>query len=96
MHFFNLPIISVYNYRNNIIATAGATQGLNLLSHLLFTSGDLVFVEDPTYFVAIKMLQQDAGFKCVPSKYVFLFLLDHAYIVATCIYVHFVHNFSNL
>ena len=46
--------------RENIIATAGATQGLHLIAHLLFLPGDIVFVEDPTYFLATKVFLRDA------------------------------------
>ena len=35
---------------------------------LLFSSGDLVFVEDPTYFVALKILRSDVGLKCVADS----------------------------
>ena len=49
--------------RDDIIATAGATQGLHAISHLLFSPGDIVFVENPTYFVATKIFLQDAEFK---------------------------------
>ena len=57
------------NYRNDLFATAGATQGLDLLSHMLFSEGDLAFVEDPTYFLAITMFN-DAGMKVIGSKFV--------------------------
>ena len=39
-----------------------------MLSSLFFSPGDLVYVEDPTYFVALHVLQRDHGLKCVPSK----------------------------
>lgn len=55
------------NYRDDLFATAGATQGLNLLSHMLFSEGDLAFVEDPTYFLAMKMFD-DAGMKVIGGK----------------------------
>ena len=32
-----------------------------MLIHLLFSSSDLVFVENPTYFIATKMFGVDAG-----------------------------------
>lgn len=53
---------------NDIVATAGATQGLHLLSHILFSPGDIVFVEDPTYFLATEIFQSDANLnvKAVP------------------------------
>ena len=54
-------------YRDDLFATAGATQALHLISHLLFSEGDLVFVEDPTYFLAMKMFE-DAGLKIKGGK----------------------------
>ena len=48
--------------------TNGATQGLDLIATLLFSAGDLVFVEDPTYFVALKLLRDDLGLQCVPGS----------------------------
>lgn len=53
---------------NDLVVTAGATQGLSLLSSLFFTAGDLVFVEDPTYFIALRILQEDLGLNCVPGQ----------------------------
>jgi DNA-binding transcriptional MocR family regulator len=52
---------------DDLIVTSGATQGLVLLSRLFFSSGDTVFVEDPTYFIALRALQNDCGLKCIPS-----------------------------
>ncbi|CAI7997374.1 Aromatic-amino-acid aminotransferase 1 [Geodia barretti] len=51
---------------DDIIVTAGATQGLAMLANLLFSPGDLVFVEDPTYFIGLQALRQDCGLHCVP------------------------------
>jgi len=45
-----------------------------MLTHLLFSPGDLVFVEDPTYFIATKMLQEDCKMKTVPGKLLNLLL----------------------
>ncbi len=42
-------------------------MGLVMLSSLLFTSTDLVFVENPTYFVATKIIGQDFGMTMVPG-----------------------------
>ena len=53
----------------DIIVTAGASQGLAMLANLLFSPGDLVFVEDPTYFIALQALRQDCGLKCVSGRY---------------------------
>ncbi len=43
-------------------------MGLVLLTNLLFTSSDLVFVENPTYFVATQIIGLDAGMTMVPGK----------------------------
>ncbi len=54
--------------RENLVTTAGASMGLVLLSNLLFTSTDLVFVENPTYFVATKIVGQDCDMTMVPGN----------------------------
>ena len=59
-----LPSLS----RNTMIATGGASQALNLLANLFFSSGDLVFIENPTYFIAIRALEHDVGLKTVPGE----------------------------
>lgn len=56
-------------YSEDLVVTNGATQGLYMLTSLLFSPGDLVFVEDPTYFVALKILRDDIGLQCVPGTY---------------------------
>ena len=53
-------------------------SGLHLLSHLLFSPGDLVFVEDPTYFLAMKMFE-DAGLKVKGGEYRLRLCLSHWY-----------------
>ena len=53
---------------NDLIATAGATQGLNMITNLFFSPGDLVFVEDPSYFIGIKMLVEDCGMKAISGE----------------------------
>lgn len=50
---------------DSLIATAGASQGLQVLLSTLFQSGDVAFVEDPTYFLSIKMLKDDLNMKVV-------------------------------
>lgn len=55
-------------FSDDLIVTSGASQGLSMLAGLFFSPGDLVFVEDPTYFIALRILQQDHGLKCVPSR----------------------------
>eukprot|EP01065_Artemidia_motanka_P042414 TRINITY_DN5693_c0_g1_i1.p1 TRINITY_DN5693_c0_g1~~TRINITY_DN5693_c0_g1_i1.p1 ORF type:complete len:418 (+),score=121.20 TRINITY_DN5693_c0_g1_i1:102-1355(+) len=40
-----------------LFATAGATQGMHFVVTHFFRHGDIVFVEDPTYFLSIKILR---------------------------------------
>jgi selenocysteine lyase/cysteine desulfurase len=61
-------VISCSLASDDIIVTAGATQGLAMLANLLFSPGDLVFVEDPTYFIGLQALRQDCGLQCVPGQ----------------------------
>ncbi|KAK2145773.1 hypothetical protein LSH36_658g00021 [Paralvinella palmiformis] len=51
---------------DNIVITSGATNGLAMACTHFFKSGDVVFVEDPSYFIAINMLKQDMGMKVIP------------------------------
>lgn len=44
-----------------LLLTAGATYGLHLVGSVLFNTGVTVFVEDPTYFIAINILKGDLG-----------------------------------
>ena len=53
--------------RNDLVETAGASQALVLLSNMMFEAGDVVFVEERTYFVALKVLAKDRGMKVVPG-----------------------------
>ena len=55
--------------REDLIETAGASQGLSFLSNTMFESGDLVFVEEKTYFMALKVLEKDQGMKVVPGMW---------------------------
>ena len=50
------------------MVTAGATQGLNFIAQNLFAAGDLVFVENPTYFIAIEVLRKVLGLEPVVGK----------------------------
>ncbi|EDV28145.1 uncharacterized protein TRIADDRAFT_53439 [Trichoplax adhaerens] len=50
----------------DIHANAGATQGAVALAGLLLKSGDFVFVEEPTYFLALSMLREDMHLNIVP------------------------------
>ena len=47
--------------------TSGATNGLAMACVHFFKAGDVVFVEDPSYFIALNMLKQDLGLKLVPG-----------------------------
>lgn len=64
-----------YNYQekepissDDLQITAGATHGLHFTVSAYFQTGDIVFVEDPTYFFAISMLRDDLGMKVIPVK----------------------------
>ena len=57
---------------DHLIASAGATQGLNLVAQLLFDRNDLVFIENPTYFIATKVLKDDAGLKLISGMGLFV------------------------
>lgn len=48
----------------SLFITAGASQGLDLIATLLAASGDTVFVEEPSYFLALRILA-DHGLKVV-------------------------------
>lgn len=67
--------LSSFLTSDDLIVTAGASQGLAMLANILFSPGDMVFAEDPTYFIALQALQQDCGLKCVPGNYTTTFLL---------------------
>ncbi|XP_013405100.1 uncharacterized protein YER152C, partial [Lingula anatina] len=51
--------------REDLVLTAGATHGLSLVTTLFFQPGDTIFVEDPTYFIAINMLREDYGMNII-------------------------------
>jgi DNA-binding transcriptional MocR family regulator len=51
------------------MATAGATQGLHLVATVMFDKTTPVFVEDPTYFIAIKILREDFGMNIIPGRF---------------------------
>ncbi|XP_072017692.1 uncharacterized protein [Amphiura filiformis] len=52
--------------RDDIMCTAGATHGLYTLCTQLFKAGDIVFVEDPTYFLAQVIFRKDCQLTMVP------------------------------
>ncbi len=49
-----------------LLATAGATSGLWLCATDLLRRDAVVFVESPTYFVALQVLRRDLGHRVVP------------------------------
>ena len=52
---------------DRLLLTCGATHGLHLLAtSLLDLKRGVVFVEDPTYFLALDILQKDLSLKIVP------------------------------
>lgn len=50
------------------MVTAGATQGLHLVASVMFDKDTPVFMEDPTYFIAVKILREDFGMNIIPGK----------------------------
>ncbi|KAH3718541.1 uncharacterized protein LOC127856015 [Dreissena polymorpha] len=52
--------------REDIMVTAGATQGLHLVATVMFNKDTPVFMEDPTYFIAVKILREDFGMNIIP------------------------------
>ena len=57
------------------MASAGATQGLHLVATVMFDKTTPVFVEDPTYFIAIKILREDFGMNIIPGRSYYLFTI---------------------
>lgn len=51
---------------DDVMVTAGATQGLHLISTVMFDKTTPVFMEDPSYFIALKMLKEDFGMNIIP------------------------------
>ncbi len=47
----------------NLVVTAGSTSGLHLVSTILMEPGAVVFVEDPTYFIALEIFAKDLCFR---------------------------------
>lgn len=50
----------------HLMVTAGASQALDLLCTLFTRPGDVVLVEEPSYFLALRILQEDHGLRAVP------------------------------
>ena len=57
--------------------TAGASQGLYFLANLLFDTGDIVFVDEVTYFLALSLLEKDSRLKAVPGEECSLSWFEH-------------------
>merc|ERR1712168_1416727 len=49
-----------------LVLTTGATNGLHLSVSCLVEKGGVVFVENPTYFIALDILNNDLGLEVVP------------------------------
>ncbi len=45
--------------RENLMVTNGATDGIRFVTSYLLSRGCTVFVEDPTYFLALTLFQQE-------------------------------------
>lgn len=50
---------------DDIWVTAGASQGLACIGSLLFQPGNVAFVEEPTYFIALTALRDDIGMNVI-------------------------------
>lgn len=53
---------------DELLLTCGATNGLHLAISSLVRQGGTVFVEDPTYFIALSLLSGDMGLRVVPIR----------------------------
>lgn len=51
--------------QEDLWASAGASQGLDFIGHTLFQPGDVVFVEEPAYFIGLRALRDDLGMKVI-------------------------------
>jgi len=49
----------------SLVTTCGATSGLQLAATVLLARNGVVFVEDPTYFIALSIISGDLGLKVV-------------------------------
>ncbi|XP_070531720.1 2-aminoadipate transaminase-like [Ptychodera flava] len=52
-----------------LMVTCGATNGIYMVASLLFNRGDTVFVEDPSYYIAIEIFKEDLGMNVVPVPF---------------------------
>jgi DNA-binding transcriptional MocR family regulator len=55
-----------YLYSDDLFPTCGASHGLYLLASQCFGPGDIVFVEELSFFLAVDMLSKDLKMKAVP------------------------------
>jgi len=51
---------------DHLVLTCGATNGLHLVTSCLVKQGGVVFVENPTYFIALNILHGDMGLSVCP------------------------------
>lgn len=51
---------------DELVMTTGATSGLSLTASILLDRQAVVFVENPTYFISLNILNFDLGIKVVP------------------------------
>ncbi|XP_062578339.1 uncharacterized protein LOC134240259 [Saccostrea cucullata] len=51
---------------DNLFITVGASHGIHLVSTVLIGEEVPIFVEDPTYFLAIGMFKKDFGYRIIP------------------------------
>ena len=49
-----------------LMTTAGASQALDLICTFFARPGDTIFVEEPSYFLALRILQEDHRLNAVP------------------------------
>lgn len=68
--FLNQSYKSDYSvHADNLVLTCGATHGLQLAASTLLPPGQgIIFVENPTYFIALDILQDDLGHRPVPVR----------------------------
>ena len=55
-------------FSSKLMVTAGATQALHMIATILFSKDSVVFIEDPTYFNASRVLRDDLQMKLVPGE----------------------------
>ena len=61
-------------HSDSITVTSGATHGLHLVGSVILPPRATVFVDDPTYFIAINILRDDLGLNIAPGKKEILFI----------------------